>query len=95
MTSWRCAARAAKRCARACSVARVLSAHRCCAFACAQHQSIGQDFALFYEARATFLELRGNFPQAHAAYEAGINRCGAQQTLLAWPLRFRVCLRER
>jgi hypothetical protein len=40
-----------------------------------QHHGIGQEYALFYEARAAFLELRGNFKLALAVYEAGITRC--------------------
>lgn len=41
----------------------------------AQHHEIGQGYALFYEARAAFLELRGNFSLAHGVYERGISRC--------------------
>ena len=41
----------------------------------AQHHKIGQEYALFYEARAAFLELRRNFDLALGVYEAGITRC--------------------
>ena len=44
-----------------------------------QHQGIGQDYALFYEARAAFLELRGAFPQALDVYVSGIKRCVPRQ----------------
>lgn len=39
-----------------------------------QEKQIGQDFALFYEAYATYYELRGNCPAADAVYQDGINR---------------------
>ena len=40
----------------------------------AQHHFIGQQFALFYEARAAFFELRGGFAQAQAVFESGLAR---------------------
>ena len=48
-----------------------------------QLKGIGQDYALFYEARAAFLELRGAFPQALNVYLSGIKRCVPFQ-LCAW-----------
>lgn len=39
-----------------------------------QENNIGQDHALYYEAYATFLELRGHYAKAEAEFEAGINR---------------------
>ena len=54
---------------------RPMHAHVCCA----QHHGIGQDFALFYEARAAFLELRNNAVLASAVYEKGISRCAPRQ----------------
>ncbi|KAK9809232.1 hypothetical protein WJX72_011796 [[Myrmecia] bisecta] len=35
---------------------------------------IGQDFALYYIAYATYLELRGNFAKADAVFQAGVDR---------------------
>lgn len=40
-----------------------------------QEKSIGQDHALFFEAYATYYELRGNCPAADAVYTDGMNRC--------------------
>jgi len=54
---------------------------------CTQEQQIGLDFALYYEAYATFHELRGNCSAADAVYQDGINRCGgeaARQSRMAW-----------
>jgi hypothetical protein len=39
-----------------------------------QEKGIGLDFALFYEAYATYYELRGNCSAADAVYQDGINR---------------------
>eukprot|EP00884_Botryococcus_braunii_P009332 jgi/Botrbrau1/183/Bobra.0022s0163.1 len=39
-----------------------------------QDQGIGQDFALFYIAFATYLELKGNFARADAVYQLGLQR---------------------
>jgi len=39
-----------------------------------QHNSIGLQFALFYEARAAFSELRGNFALAESIYQQGLRR---------------------
>lgn len=39
-----------------------------------QEHEIGHDFALYYEAFATYYELRGNFAAATAVYETGIAR---------------------
>lgn len=39
-----------------------------------QEKGIGMDFALFYEAYATYYELRGNCSAADAVYQDGINR---------------------
>eukprot|EP00798_Chlamydomonas_sp_ICE-L_P027713 gene27713-7357_t len=35
---------------------------------------VGQDFALYYEAYATYFELQGSYPAADAVYQDGINR---------------------
>ena len=43
-----------------------------------QEHDIGQDFALYYTAFATYLELRGSFAKAGAVYEAGLERCAMQ-----------------
>lgn len=40
----------------------------------AQEKSIGLDFALFYEALATYYELKGNGAAADGVYTDGINR---------------------
>ena len=40
-----------------------------------QEHDIGQDFALYYMAFATYLELRGSFAKAEAVFEAGLERC--------------------
>jgi Mad3/BUB1 homology region 1 len=40
----------------------------------AQDHNIGQDFALFYIAYATYLELKGNFGKADAVYKLGLER---------------------
>lgn len=40
-----------------------------------EDHSIGRDHALFYEAYAAYLELKGNFSQAELVYQEGINRC--------------------
>ena len=40
-----------------------------------QEHNIGQDFALYYMAFATYLELRGSFAKAEAVFEAGLERC--------------------
>ena len=42
-----------------------------------QENDIGQEHALFYEAHATYLELRGSYAKATAAFEAGIQRSDA------------------
>lgn len=39
-----------------------------------QEKNIGMDFALFYEAYATYYELRGNCAAADVVYQDGINR---------------------
>lgn len=39
-----------------------------------QEHGIGQDHALFYEAYAAFLELKGNYAAGAAVYQAGIDR---------------------
>lgn len=39
-----------------------------------QDQGIGQDFALYYIAYATYLELKGNFAKAEAVYELGLEK---------------------
>ncbi|KAK9866029.1 hypothetical protein WJX84_003204 [Apatococcus fuscideae] len=39
-----------------------------------KENDIGQDFALFYLAYATYLELRGNFSRADATFQAGLSR---------------------
>lgn len=41
-----------------------------------QEHDIGQDFALYYMAFATYLELRGSFAKAEAVFKAGLERCG-------------------
>lgn len=41
----------------------------------AQHHDVGQDSALFYAARASFLELRSCFASAREVYESGVARC--------------------
>lgn len=41
-----------------------------------EDHSIGRDHALFYEAYATYLELKGSFSQAELVYQEGINRWG-------------------
>jgi uncharacterized membrane protein len=41
---------------------------------CAQSRSIGADLALFYEAYATWLELRGAYAKAAAVYTEGLQR---------------------
>jgi len=46
-----------------------------CVIACnLQDASIGQGFALFYEAYAAFLELKGNFARADLVYLEGIQQ---------------------
>lgn len=40
-----------------------------------QEQQIGLEFALYYEAYATFHELRGNCAAADAVFQDGIKRC--------------------
>lgn len=40
-----------------------------------EDHSIGRDHALFYEAYAAYLELKGNFSQAELVYQEGVNRC--------------------
>jgi len=42
-----------------------------------QENDIGQEHALFYEAHATYLELRGSYAKATAAFEAGLGRSDA------------------
>lgn len=42
---------------------------------CLQEKDIGRDFALYYEAYATFFELRANFQSADAVYMDGVQRC--------------------
>ena len=39
-----------------------------------QENGIGQDFALYYLAYATYLELRGNFSKADATFQTGLLR---------------------
>jgi hypothetical protein len=39
-----------------------------------QEKDIGRDFALYYEAYATYFELRGNFQSADAVYMDGVQR---------------------
>ena len=48
----------------------------------AQDKDIGRDFALYYEAYATYFELRGNYQSADAVYQEGVNRCLTQQGLV-------------
>lgn len=43
-----------------------------------QDRGIGRDLALLYEAYATFLELKGNFPRADLVYQEGVNRCASE-----------------
>jgi hypothetical protein len=43
-------------------------------FAYLRDAGIGQRHALFYEAHAAFLELRGNCPAAESVYLQGIER---------------------
>ena len=50
-----------------------------------QEHDIGQDFALYYMAFATYLELRGSFAKAEAVFEAGLERCGMQSEQAAKP----------
>ncbi len=45
-----------------------------------QENDIGQEHALFYEAHATYLELRGSYAKATAAFEAGLERSDAPVT---------------
>jgi hypothetical protein len=40
-----------------------------------QDKGIGLDHALYYEAYATYLELRGSCAAAETLYEQGIARC--------------------
>ncbi len=49
---------------------------RVCVCVCVlvQEKGIGQEHALFYEAYATYFELRGNCPAAEAVYTDGIQR---------------------
>lgn len=39
-----------------------------------QENGIGQTHALFYEAYAAFLEMKGNYPTVGAIYQEGIDR---------------------
>eukprot|EP00967_Tisochrysis_lutea_P133494 scaffold234402_cov23-Tisochrysis_lutea.AAC.3 len=50
---------------------------------CIKEQQIGLEFALYYEAYATFHELRGNCSAADAVYQDGIKRCGSRRATLA------------
>ena len=61
------------------AVMRVYHAHRPTTSAAPEQENeIGQEHALFYEAEATYLELRGSYAKATAAFEAGIERSGPQ-----------------
>jgi hypothetical protein len=40
-----------------------------------EDHNIGRDHALFYEAYAAYLELKGNFNQADLVYQEGVKRC--------------------
>lgn len=40
-----------------------------------EDHNIGRDHALFYEAYAAYLELKGNFSQADLVYQEGVKRC--------------------
>ena len=50
-----------------------------------QEHDTGQDFALYYIAFATYLELRGSFAKAEAVFEAGLERCGMRSARAAKP----------
>lgn len=39
-----------------------------------EDHNIGRDHALFYEAYAAYLELKGNFSQADLVYQEGVKR---------------------
>lgn len=45
-----------------------------------EDHNIGRDHALFYEAYAAYLELKGNFSQADLVYQEGIKRCVPHST---------------
>jgi hypothetical protein len=62
-------------CAPARQQARASRPHAARPRCCAQDKGIGQDYALFYEAFATYLELKGSFGSADQVYQAGIDRC--------------------
>jgi checkpoint serine/threonine-protein kinase len=44
-----------------------------------EDHNIGRDHALFYEAYAAYLELKGNFSQADLVYQEGVKRCVSLQ----------------
>ncbi len=46
-----------------------------------EDHNIGRDHALFYEAYAAYLELKGNFSQADLVYQEGIKRCACRHCL--------------
>lgn len=50
-----------------------------------QENSIGQDFALYYLAYATYLELRGSFAQADSVFQEGLTRFGTDFVLKLMP----------
>ena len=64
-----------------------------CSVACEQENSIGQEFALYYLAYATYLELRGNFATAETVFQEGLSRSAPHY--LSFPrMAVQVLLRE-
>lgn len=68
-----------------------------CSVAYEQENGIGQEFALYYLAYATYLELRGSFAMAETVFQEGLSRsaphylsfpCMAVQVLLHEPRRY-------
>lgn len=47
-----------------------------------QENRIGQDFALYYLAYATYLELRGSFATADGIYQEGLSRSASDMRCL-------------